>query len=339
MEQRKDRLVSVILPAYNVANYLDDCLESVISQTYTNTEIIIVDDGSTDDTAKKADDWLSKDGRIRIIHRQNGGLSAARNTGLHYAQGEFILFIDPDDRIDENLISKCMELLSDGSVSLVHYGYRLINENGVLCGKNFPDMLTNAEKLMPTILSDKIPSHSWQFLCRKELYSDIRFPEGRKAEDLATTYKIVAKAKKCAILPDCLYEYRVRGDSILGELTSDHSKAIKYYEDELLAFREIIDWAVVQKREDYVVVARNNMMRHLFYHYKHLLVLDDVHGSDWICAQIREELKSLSFQQMEPLNKVRTFLLKINFLRVFYKFNNLLKKPVKKILHKIQGRI
>lgn len=339
MEQREGLLVSVILPAYNVANYLDDCLESVISQTYTDTEIIIVDDGSTDDTAKKADDWLSKDGRIRVIHRQNGGLSAARNTGLHYAQGEFIIFIDPDDCIDKNLISKCMELLSDGSVSLVHYGYRLINENGVLCGKNFPDMLTNAEKLMPTILSDKIPSHSWQFLCRKELYSDIRFPEGRKAEDLATTYKIVAKAKKCAILPDCLYEYRVRSNSILGELTSDHSKAIKYYEDELLAFREIIDWAVVQKREDYVVVARNNMMRHLFYHYKHLLVLDDVHGSDWICAQIREELKSLSFQQMEPLNKVRTFLLKINFLRVFYKFNNLLKKPVKKILHKIQGRI
>lgn len=339
MEQRENQLVSVILPAYNVANYLDDCLESIISQTYTNMEIIIVDDGSTDDTAKKADDWLSKDGRIRVIHRQNGGLSAARNTGLHYAQGEFIIFIDPDDCIDKNLISKCMELLSDGSVSLVHYGYRLINENGVLCGKNFPDMLTNAEKLMPTILSDKIPSHSWQFLCRKELYSDIRFPEGRKAEDLATTYKIVAKAKKCAILPDCLYEYRVRSNSILGELTSDHSKAIKYYEDELLAFREIIDWAVVQKREDYVVVARNNMMRHLFYHYKHLLVLDDVHGSDWICAQIREELKSLSFQQMEPLNKFRTFLLKINFLRVFYKFNNLLKKPVKKILHKIQGRI
>ena len=106
MEQRENQLVSVILPAYNVANYLDDCLESIISQTYTNMEIIIVDDGSTDDTAKKADDWLSKDGRIRVIHRQNGGLSAARNTGLHYAQGEFIIFIDPDDCIDKNLISK-----------------------------------------------------------------------------------------------------------------------------------------------------------------------------------------------------------------------------------------
>lgn len=335
MEQREGLLVSVILPAYNVANYLDDCLESVISQTYTDTEIIIVDDGSTDDTVKKADDWLSKDGRIRVIHRQNGGLSAARNTGLHYAQGEFILFIDPDDRIDKNLISKCMELLSDGSVSLVHYGYRLINENGVLCGKNFPDMLTNAEKLLPTILSDKIPSHSWQFLCRKELYSDIRFPEGRKAEDLATTYKIVAKAKKCAILPDCLYEYRVRSNSILGELTSDHSKAIKYYEDELLAFHEIIDWAIAQKREDYAVAAQNNMMRHLFYHYKHLLALDDAQGADWICMQIKEELKSLFLRRMDPLNKVRSFMLKLNFLGLFYRLNNLLEKNVKKILHKI----
>ena len=73
MEQKKGRLVSVILPAYNVANYLDDCLESVISQTYINTEIIIVDDGSTDDTAGKADDWLSKDDRIRVVHQKNGG--------------------------------------------------------------------------------------------------------------------------------------------------------------------------------------------------------------------------------------------------------------------------
>lgn len=93
MEQREGRLVIIILPAYNVANYLDDCLKSIISQTYTNTEIIVVDDGSTDDTARKADDWLSKDGRIHVIHQKNGGLSAARNIGLRYAQGEFILLL------------------------------------------------------------------------------------------------------------------------------------------------------------------------------------------------------------------------------------------------------
>ena len=335
MSQRKSWLVSIILPAYNVSDYLDACLESITSQTYINTEIIIVDDGSTDDTPKRADDWLSKDERVHVIHQKNGGLSAARNAGLYYAHGDFILFVDPDDCIDENLISKCMTLLSNGSVSLVHFGYRLIDENGLLRGKNFPDRLTNAEKLLPAILSDKIPSHSWQFLCKKDLYSDIAFPEGRKAEDVATTYKLVDKAKKCYVLPDCLYKYRVRSNSILGELASDNSKAIKYYEDELLAFHEMIDWAVAQKREDYVVVARNNMMRHLFYHYKHLLALNDAHGADWICAEIREELKFLSFHRMEPLNKVRAFMLKLNFLGLFYRLNNLLKKSVKKILHKI----
>lgn len=334
MEQKKGRLVSVILPAYNVANYLDDCLESVISQTYTDTEIIIVDDGSTDDTAKKADDWLSKDGRIRVIHRQNGGLSAARNTGLHYAQGEFVLFIDPDDRIDKNLISKCMELLSDGSVSLVHYGYRLINENGVLCGKNFPDMLTNAEKLLPTILSDKIPSHSWQFLCRKELYSDIRFPEGRKAEDLATTYKIVAKAKKCAILPDCLYEYRVRSNSILGELTSDHSKAIKYYEDELLAFHEIIDWAIAQKREDYQNLAWNNELMHLFNHYKERIVIDDNLGTKWVHNKICKELSAFNVDGVTSSNRFKAFLFRFGFMPFCYRVMGKLKKRVKSILRK-----
>lgn len=335
MEQREGRLVSIILPAYNVANYLDDCLKSVISQTYTNTEIIVVDDGSTDDTARKADDWLSKDGRIHVIHQKNGGLSAARNTGLRYAQGEFILFVDPDDRIDENLISKCMSLLNNDSVSLVHYGYRLIDENGVLCGKNFPDTLTNDEELLPTILSDKIPSHSWQFLCRKELYSDICFPEGRKAEDLATTYKLVAKAKRCAVLSDCLYEYRVRSSSILGELTSNHMKAMKYYQDELLAFHEMIDWAKKTKSDDYIHMAQNNMIQHLFYHYKHLLTLDDIRGANWIRMQIREELKSLSLHQMKPLNKIRVFMLKINLLSLYYRLNNLFKKTVKKILHKI----
>lgn len=335
MEQKKGRLVSVILPAYNVANYLDDCLESVISQTYINTEIIIVDDGSTDDTAGKADDWLSKDDRIRVVHQKNGGLSAARNTGLRHAQGEFILFVDPDDRIDESLIFKCMTLLNDDSVSLVHFGYRLIDENGLLREKNFPDTLANTDELLPAILSDKIPSHSWQLLCRKELYSDITFPEGHKAEDLATTYKLIAKAKKCVVLPDCLYEYRVRSSSILGELELNHTKALKYYEDELLAFHKMIDWAVVQKREDYAVAARNNMMRHLFYHYKHLLALDDAQGADWICMQIKEELKSLFLRRMDPLNKVRSFMLKLNFLGLFYRLNNLLEKNVKKILHKI----
>ncbi len=335
MEQREGQLVSIILPAYNVANYLDDCLKSVISQTYTNTEIIVVDDGSTDDTARKADDWLSKDGRIHVIHQKNGGLSAARNTGLRYAQGEFILFVDPDDRIDENLISKCMSLLNNDSVSLVHYGYRLIDENGVLCGKNFPDTLTNDEELLPTILSDKIPSHSWQFLCRKELYSDICFPEGRKAEDLATTYKLVAKAKRCAVLSDCLYEYRVRSSSILGELTSNHMKAMKYYQDELLAFHEMIDWAKKTKSDDYIHMAQNNMIQHLFYHYKHLLAPDDIRGANWIRMQIREELKSLSLHQMKPLNKIRVFMLKINLLSLYYRLNNLFKKTVKKILHKI----
>ncbi len=227
-----------------------------------------------------------------------------------------------------------MELLSDGSVSLVHYGYRLINENGVLCGKNFPDMLTNAEKLLLTILSDKIPSHSWQFLCRKELYSDIRFPEGRKAEDLATTYKIVAKAKKCVILPDCLYEYRVRSNSILGELTSDHSKAIKYYEDELLAFHEIIDWAIAQKREDYQNLAWNNELMHLFNHYKERIVIDDNLGTKWVHNKICKELSAFNVDGVTSSNRFKAFLFRFGFMPFCYRVMGKLKKRVKSILRK-----
>lgn len=334
MTQEKSRLVSVILPAYNVSDYLDACLESITSQTYINTEIIIVDDGSTDDTPRRADDWLSKDERVHVIHQKNGGLSAARNAGLHYAHGDFILFVDPDDCIDENLISKCMTLLSNGSVSLVHFGYRLIDENGLLRGRNFPDRLTNAEKLLPAILSDKIPSHSWQFLCKKELYSDIVFPEGRKAEDVATTYKLVAKAKKCAILPDCLYKYRVRSNSILGELASDNFKAIKYYEDELLAFHEMIDWAVIQEQDDYQNLAWNNELMHLFNHYKERIAVDDNLGIKWVHDKIYKELSDFVPDRMTPLNRFKAFLFRFRLIAFYYHVMGRLKKRVKCILRK-----
>lgn len=334
MEQREGRLVSIILPAYNVADYLDKCLESVTAQTYPNIEIIIVDDGSTDNTAKKSDTWAERDNRIHVLHQTNQGVSAARNIGIQYASGDYILTVDPDDLIDAQLVQSCMSSIDKENADLVFFAYCLIDEKDNII-KRVPIKSYCNMDLLKLVLQDRIQSHPWAFICDKKLYNGISFPVGRRAEDLATVYRVVAKAEKPLIKHDYFYLYRVRGNSVLGMAESNSEKAVHYFKDELLAFYEMIAWAKHTKCDDFVHMAQNNMIQHLFYHYKHLLALDDIRGADWIRMQIREESKSLSLHQMKPLNKIRVFMLKINLLSLYYRLNNLFKKTVKKILHKI----
>ena len=104
-------MISVIIPVYNVEKYLNECLNSVCSQTFKNLEIILVDDGSTDDSSKICDKWSAKDSRVRVIHQLNAGLSEARNSGLKYCKGDYILYIDSDDSIEEDLVESLMNLI------------------------------------------------------------------------------------------------------------------------------------------------------------------------------------------------------------------------------------
>ena len=102
-------LISVVVPVYNVKQYLDDCMHSIVNQTYENIEIILVDDGSTDGSGELCEEWKGKDSRIRVIHQENGGLSAARNTGIEHAKGSYIAFVDSDDWVSEEYIEKLYE--------------------------------------------------------------------------------------------------------------------------------------------------------------------------------------------------------------------------------------
>lgn len=129
-------LISVIIPVYNVEKYLDKCLDSVVNQTYTNLEIILVDDGSTDESGDICDSWSQKDSRIRVIHKDNGGVSSARNVGIDIAEGEYIAFVDPDDYVILSMFEYIMQEIDDDQTDILEYNYYNVSngmavENGI----------------------------------------------------------------------------------------------------------------------------------------------------------------------------------------------------------------
>lgn len=122
--------VSIVIPIYNVEPYLNKCIESIVNQTYKDLEIILVDDGSTDNSPSICDAWEEKDKRVTVIHKENGGLSSARNTGLKVATGNYIMFEDSDDWVELNIVEKCVERIEKDQSDLVIFGYKKVDENG-----------------------------------------------------------------------------------------------------------------------------------------------------------------------------------------------------------------
>lgn len=324
-------LVSIVIPAYNVSDYLDECLESVVSQTYANLEIVLVDDGSTDDTGVKCDAWAKKDIRIRVLHQKNGGLSAARNAGILHCNGEYLLALDSDDRIKQDLVRKCVSSLEDSSADLVHFGYSSITESGAHVN-NHPDPEAEGDELLLLILSNKLPSHSWQLLCKRGLYDGIFFPEGREAEDIATTYKLISRADNSVTIPDCLYEYRTRKGSIL----SNREKVVQYYVDELLAFREMIQWAEATGLAEYVRAVQNSMVHHLFFHYKTELAAHSEEGIEWVSNRLSTELRNIDSNSLEGVEKKKAAMFRNGSLAFCYRFDNALRKTAKQLLRRIR---
>jgi glycosyltransferase involved in cell wall biosynthesis len=220
---RENSLISVIVPIYKVQDYLDECIESIINQTYSNIEVILVDDGSPDRCPQMCDEWAKRDSRIRVIHKKNGGLSSARNAGLDVAKGEYISFVDSDDFICkdalENLYNRIKDDKSIGITSGLIYRYQDGSINNFkdqwLCSKEI--VIPSSEFLLET-MSQKTSYTVWNKLYRRDVIGNTRFREGRNNEDTLFMYDL---GKNIAILnvsmveiPYYVYYYRYREDSI-----------------------------------------------------------------------------------------------------------------------------
>lgn len=209
-------LISVIIPVYKVEKYLCRCVDSVLEQTYTNMEIILVDDGSPDNCPVMCDEYARQDSRVKVIHQENAGLSGARNAGIDMAQGQWLAFVDSDDYLAADFLERLYQACVDtgSSLSVCRWEYvrgETIPEHGT--GET--RVYTGREMLANLYVPDGAYFVvAWNKLYRKELFEDIRYPLGRIHEDEATTYRIYDKVRKAAYVDRSLYGYFVTPVSI-----------------------------------------------------------------------------------------------------------------------------
>ena len=209
-------LVSVIVPVYNVAPYLEQCLDSIVNQTYRNLEIILVDDGSTDESGAICDRYAEQDSRIQVVHKENGGLSSARNVGLDKMTGEWVLFVDSDDWIELNTLALLFEQ-KDERVEVVEFGIVHVFEthrNECL----FRRELTSGVDILISLFRDQ-PFHgvAWNKLYAAHTVKDVRFIEGRYHEDTPFVLEVYPHIDYCQVIPHALYNYR---RDRVGQITS-----------------------------------------------------------------------------------------------------------------------
>ncbi|MBR3138631.1 glycosyltransferase [Candidatus Saccharibacteria bacterium] len=213
-------LVSIIVPVYNVRDYVAECLKSLIKQSYHEIEIIIVDDGATDGSEKICDEFAKKDKRVRVFHKENGGLSSARNYGIKKAKGEYVCLVDSDDYVKSGFVAKMVEAIFDG-VDVVVCGYNEeIPKARVLTGKEATVKLLLEQDNMEII--------AWNKMYKRVLFDGVLYPEGKNYEDNLTTYKLLNKANKVRYIKETLYVYRERAESITRN--DNKEERLKYRE-------------------------------------------------------------------------------------------------------------
>lgn len=224
-------IISVIVPVYNVEPYLSRCIDSILAQTFTDFELILVDDGSPDNCGKICDEYAEKDSRIVVIHKENGGLSSARNAGIDRAfkniSCEFLAFVDSDDFITEKYLEKLFEATDDGvditSCDMLCFTDHdeLLSEMKALKTEDTKETYSGAEAVKHLYKMDgSISIEAWCKLYRKGLFSTIRFPEGKIHEDQAIVPILIYNARKVVCMGDALYCYFKRSNSITRELFS-----------------------------------------------------------------------------------------------------------------------
>lgn len=205
--------VSVVVPVYNVEQYLPKCIQSILNQTFTDFELILVNDGSTDSSPFICNTWAEKDSRITVINKENGGLSDARNTGMKKASGKYIQFIDSDDFVEPELLEKCVNKLHETDADIVifdFYQYHMKDGRKEVIGNAYDEKGIYSLDTNPEIIT-KIKNAAWNKMYTLSLFrdNDIEYPWGCYYEDLGTTYRLLLRAGKVAFLNEPLYDYLV----------------------------------------------------------------------------------------------------------------------------------
>jgi len=253
-------MISVIVPVYNVEKYFDQCMESLLAQTYTDFEIVLIDDGSTDSSGKKCDEWEARDSRICVFHQENVGLSETRSRGLQYAKGEYIAWVDSDDYVDKRFLEVLLRELSTSDADMVMCGFQT-DVDGVIkpYEKNiFADAVFDWQEFMERVYTYGLYSVVWNKLVKKSVYDGIRFPKGRLFEDSSIMRPLAQKCRTIKVINESLYFYRRHQECITMKK--------REYNDNLRYIEQFCEWI----QDDIKVYAKEKNERLQAYASKHL---------------------------------------------------------------------
>lgn len=268
MHERGEELISVIIPVYNVADYLRHCIDSVIAQTYTKIEILLIDDGSVDESGVICEQFAAKDDRISVYHKENGGLSSARNFGMKKAMGSIFAFVDSDDYIHSRMLETLYENMIRWGADISVGEYQRVEENQEIAEENLRgETICKTPQEACALLLGKDAMFNTGVVCnklfRRQLFQDLRFPEGRLHEDEFVIHHLLGNAGNVVYTSDVLYYYTVRGESITGNYCRKRLDVLDAYEDRYRYYKKVIPQLASGSYRRYLYLIRLN-----YYAYK-----------------------------------------------------------------------
>ena len=300
-------LISVIVPIYNVEKYLSECIDSIINQTYKNIEIILVDDGSLDSCGAICDEYAKKDNRIKVIHKENGGLSDARNHGIDLAMGKYIAFVDSDDYINEQYLEKLYNAIIDNNTQVSQCNFISVDDNkneilrrgytGNIKTKSGYDMIKEmcTKKYWENIII-------WNKLYSANLFDDIRYPVGKIHEDEFVAPKILYNVDNIAIVKEYLYNYRKNQNSIMGKIFKiERLDVLEAYEERLKFFEQ------KGEKELYELTMKTYLGKIRELYIKTQKYIEDSEGiRKKLLSKYRENYRcALSFKYIDSISKIK----------------------------------
>ena len=322
--------ISIIVPVYQVEKYIRQCIDSILAQTFTDFELILVDDGSMDNSGKICDEYAEKDKRIRVIHKENDGLSDARNKGLDNASGNYFMFVDGDDYIAPNMAECLYKKISEAKADIAACNYRYIFEDGKkdFSTENKAEVI-NANEIFYNRKNERnygFWTVAWNKLYKREKFKSLRFRFGKYHEDEFWANDIYQMDIKAVTVSESLYYYRQRGNSIMG------NKNIRKCFDIIEAFEERIN--VYLKEEKY----SDQAYKVLIYSLEHLneskkLIKIEEDKEQFIDKErkIKNIIEKLKKRKLSKIQKVSLVIIGINPCLVFsiaIKFRGMLEKIV-----------
>lgn len=314
--------ISIIVPAYNIDGYLSRCLDSLLGQTYRNLEIIVVDDGSSDKTGEILDHYAKLDQRVVAIHTKNQGVSAARNTGLDQATGQFIGFVDGDDLVEQDMFEILIKIAIEQNTDIAHCGYQMVFSNRVdyYYNTGVQRKMSREEGLQELLKGQMIEPGLWNKLYRAELFTGVRLPIGiAEREDLFCNFELFSKAKNSFYYDLPKYHYIIRNGSATTERFSEKKRR-----DSLWVVSKIL--SKIHVEDALYPIAYEQYLR---------VLISNADQDDW--KELKQESVAQLKQELKNLELKRKCFLKIRYMAWGVVYMPFIYKTVRKMYDVVTG--